>query len=294
MKILVPATSANMGPGFDSLGVALKFYNQIEIQRSKIFSVSVFGEGAKALKMKRSNIFLNVFREHYEALVGNGSAFRFRFENSIPLSRGMGSSSAVIVSAIYAAHIMAQNTVDKHAVLKAALKHEHHPDNITPATFGGFCVCVAENDTISFVRTVLDDRLRAVMVIPDKPISTRQSRGLLPKRIGLKDTVFNLSRSSLLTAALIQKQYDALIAASQDRLHQDIRMRLLPALFDVRKTALANGALMSALSGSGSSFFNLAANDDDAQKIAAQMRKKFPYFRTEILEFDAQGVHSKE
>ncbi|MDR1911971.1 MAG: homoserine kinase [Helicobacteraceae bacterium] len=291
MKIIVPATSANMGPGFDCLGVALKFYNAIDIQPSKFFSVSVRGEGARFLKTKNGNAFLNIFYKTYKRLTGADGAFRFRFENNIPLSRGLGSSSAAIVSALSAAYLTAKVPLDKRLILNEALTYEQHPDNITPATFGGFCVCAVEEAGVVFSRARLEDRLRAVVTIPDKPISTKFSRNALPKKLKIEDATFNIARSSLLTAALLTKDYDLLRSACEDRLHQTIRMRFLPELFEVQKTAFEAGALSSSLSGSGSSFFNLAKDGDDAQKIALALRKGFPSFRTEIFEFDALGAH---
>lgn len=294
MYISVPATSANMGAGFDSLGVALKLYNHIEITRSRFFSIALHGEGAHFLKTKKGNIFLNIFDKTYEELTGRREAFRFKFENNIPLSRGLGSSSAVIVSAITAARAMARLPFDRAAIISRALTYEHHPDNITPATYGGFCVCAVEQERVWHIKTALEAKLRAVIVIPNKPISTRHSRNALPKRMPTEDAAFNISRSSLLTAALITRNYDYLRVASQDKLHQMIRMRFLPQLFEVQKTALDSGALMSTLSGSGSSFFSLASDQDAAEKIARALAAQFPSFRVEIVEFDTQGVHSKE
>lgn len=294
MIITVPATSANMGPGFDCLGVAVKFHNIIEITPSRFFSVSVRGEGARFLKTKGGNIFLNIFNEKYEKLTGRQENFRFKFENNIPISRGLGSSSAVIVSAIAAAHTLAGLPLDKQRVLEEALEFEAHPDNITPAAYGGFNVAVADKGKVHRVAIDMDETLRAVVVIPDKPISTRASRNALPKKLPFGEAVFNVGRSSLMVAALMQKNYDLLRAASEDRFHQHIRMRLLPQLFDVQRAALNAGALMSTLSGSGSSFFNLARNTDHALEIAKELRAQFPRFRTEIFEFDNLGVRSQE
>ncbi|MDR2639601.1 MAG: homoserine kinase [Helicobacteraceae bacterium] len=293
MTIIVPATSANMGPGFDSLGVALKFYNKAEIAPSKFFSVSVRGEGARFLKTKNGNAFLNIFYKTYKRLTGAEDTFRFRFENNIPLSRGLGSSSAAIVSALTAARLMANAPVDGREILNEALTYESHPDNITPAVFGGFCVCALQDKSVVFSRACLDEELRAVITIPNKSISTRFSRNALPKRVRIEDAAFNIAHSSLLTAALLSKDYDLLREACADRLHQTVRMRLLPQLFEVQRVAFEAGALSATLSGSGSSFFSLAANDDEAQKIAFVLRETFPAFRTEIFEFDALGARSQ-
>jgi homoserine kinase len=283
-----------MGPGFDALGVALKFYNKVEILPSRFFSVSVRGEGARFLKTKSGNAFLSIFHKTYERLVGKEEAFRFRFENNIPLSRGLGSSSAAIVSALTAARYMAKAPIDKREILNEALTYETHPDNITPAVFGGFCVCASSDSKVIFSRFCLDENLRAVVTIPDKSTSTRFSRNALPKKIKIEDATFNIARSSLLTAALLTRDYELLREACADRLHQTTRMRLFPRLFDVQSAAFEAGALMATLSGSGSSFFSLAGDLDAARKIASVLRARFSSFRTEIFEFDALGAHSQE
>lgn len=294
MQFFVPATSANLGPGFDTLGVALGLYNSVEITKSSFSSVSIKGEGERYLKTKGGNIFLNIFNKKYRELTGREDTFRFKFENNIPISRGLGSSSAVIVLAIYSAYVMSGVEVDKDIVLKEALVYESHPDNISPATFGGLNIAAVHHGEIYRIKHDLDDELRAVVVIPDKPISTKASRNALPKRIPMQDVVFNVSRSSLLVAAFMQKNYELLRVASEDRLHQNIRMRFLPQLFDVQKKALASGAIMSTLSGSGSTFFNLARNSDDAEKIALNLKNSFRSFRVEILSLDSLGVRSQD
>ncbi len=294
MIITVPATSANLGPGFDCLGLAFDYRNTIEIVPSSFFSVSVKGEGARFLKTRGGNIFLNIFNEVHEKLTGDRGVYRFRFENRIPISRGLGSSSAVIVSAITAAYAMAGQPIDKGAILDRALIYESHPDNIAPATHGGFNVAVAKNGHVNCITTPMDTQLRAVVVIPDKPISTRASRNALPRKLPLAEAAQNVGRASLMVAAMMNRQYDLLRVASEDRYHQHVRMKLLPALFGVQKTALENGALMSTLSGSGSSFFSLAQDPQSAETIASAIKRRFGRFRVEIFEFDNDGVAVSE
>lgn len=289
MTVSVPATSANMGPGFDTLGVALGFRNQIRIRPSKFFGVSIHGEGQHILKMRGGNIFITIFNEHYRQLTGRNDTFKFEFVNQIPLSRGMGSSSAVIVSAIFAAYEAAGIGISKDKLLNLALTYESHPDNITPAVMGGFTVAAVEHNKVVYVRHPMPDNLRAVVVIPDKPISTNQSRAALPKKLSVEDAAYNIAHSSLLTAALITGAYDKLRVAAQDRLHQQPRMSRMPELFDVQQLALDNGALMSTLSGSGSSFFSMATADD-AAAISRALEAKFPHFRVETMPFDNDGV----
>lgn len=290
MIVSVPGTSANLGPGFDALGLAVDLRNTIEIKPSRFFSISVKGEGANFLKMKGSNIFLNIFNDLYKQLGGRRpDRNRFVFNNHIPISRGLGSSSAVIVSAIAAAHKAANREADKKKILDMALRFEPHPDNITPAVYGGFNVAVVENRKVRSIRQDIPDTVKAVIVIPDKPISTKASRGTLPKKIFFDEGVYNLGRASLLTACFMSGNFDLLRYAARDRLHQHARMGKLPVLFDVQKTAWNNGALMSTLSGSGSTFFSMAYADD-AEKLHLALEERFPKFKVKTLDFDNDGL----
>ncbi|EAC1619112.1 homoserine kinase [Campylobacter jejuni] len=288
MKILVPATSANLGPGFDCLGLSLKLFNETQIQKSGVFSISIGGEGSDNIFLKKNNIFVNIFYEIYEKLSGKKDNFRFIFQNNIPFSRGLGSSSAVIVGAIASAYYMSGFKVEKERILDEALIYENHPDNIAPATLGGFVCSLVEKNKVYSIKKEIDKDLAAVVVIPNLAMSTEQSRQALAKNLSFNDAVFNLSHASFLTACFLEKKYEFLKFASQDKLHEINRMKNLPELFEVQKFALENKALMSTLSGSGSSFFSLAFKDD-ALALVKKMQTKFKDFRVQYLEFDDNG-----
>ena len=344
MKIKIPATSANLGPGFDCLGVSLNLHNEIIITKAKISSVSIRGEGEDNIFLKKNNPFLRIFNEIYARLLnedgenlGENSPqnpnsnensnqkftpqnensqisktqiqkiqisqknsqpnsknsqisqnFRFEFTNRIPLSRGLGSSSAVIVGAVAAAYAMAEKKASRNEILNLALNYEKHPDNIAPAALGGFVCSVVQNGEVFSLKTAIDSDLRAVVLIPNAAMSTKKSRANLPKAVNFKAAAFNLAHASFLTACFLQRRYDLLKIASLDALHQNTRMKALPALFKVQKFALENGALMSVLSGSGSSFLSVA-HKDEAANLAAKMGQKFAPFCVKMLEFDNKG-----
>ena len=288
MKIKIPATSANLGPGFDCLGVSLNLHNEVQITPAKISSVKIKGEGEDNIYLKKNNPFLRLFDELYFKLTNEKSSFRFEFNNQIPLSRGLGSSSAVVVGAVVAAYAMAGKDFDRQSILNSALPYEKHPDNIAPATLGGFVCSVVESSQVFSIKAEIDGDLRAVVVIPNAHISTKKSRANLPKSVNFKDAVFNLAHSSFLTACFLQKRYDLLRLASLDALHQSTRMKNLPALFKVQKLALENGALMSVLSGSGSSFLNVIYKNE-AKNLAQKLQGEFKDFEIKIIEFDNKG-----
>ncbi|MDR0580452.1 MAG: homoserine kinase [Campylobacteraceae bacterium] len=288
MKIRVPASSANLGPGFDSLGLALGLYNETVIEHSNYLSISVKGEGSDKPHIRKNNTFVNIFYDTYKELTGKRDNFRFAFNNAIPFSRGLGSSSSVIVGAIASAYYMAGYSIDKEQILNNALKIESHPDNITPSVYGGFIACVVDNGKVITIKKELPNEIRAVVVVPNVAISTEFARGLLPKQYKISDVVFNISHAALMSAAFMSENWEILKTAASDRLHEDIRMSKLPKLFDVRRTALENGALMSTLSGSGSSFLNLTYKKH-VKKLLSVLQAQFNEFKVVELELDNEG-----
>lgn len=289
MIISVPATSANLGPGFDSLGLSVELRNRVEIKPSRFFSVSIKGEGENNPRLKGNNLYISIFNDHYSRLTHKPQNFKFQFYNSIPMSRGLGSSSAVIVSAIASAYEAAGVRVSKRRILNHALFYEPHPDNITPAVMGGFNVASVEKQKVFSQKKHLPDYLKAVVTIPSKPISTAKARVGLPKSYSKENAVFNLSHAALTVAAFFNEDWEMLKLAAQDRFHQKLRMKLLPELFSVQKTAYESGALMSTLSGSGSTFFSLCY-DSDANDVASRLRQKFSDFDVKILDLDNNGL----
>ena len=288
MQIKIPATSANLGPGFDCLGLAIALYNSVNIKPSSYYSVSIKGEGEQNVKLKKNNIFVSIFYEIYQELTGQKDPFRFEFDNKIPFSRGLGSSSAVIVGAIASAYEMAGVKASRECILNKAIIYETHPDNIAPAVYGGFTSSIVEMGKVKTLKKELSSNIKVVMVIPDRSMSTAHSRTQLPKSYMMKNVVYNLSHASLLTAAFFSENWDFLRVASKDCMHEHKRMRQLRELFDVREVALQHGALMSTLSGSGSSFFNLVRKEEST-KVANALKKAFEMFRVEEFEFDNGG-----
>lgn len=288
MKVLVPATSANLGPGFDCLGLGLGLYNEVEIKRQNFHSISIKGENENSAKFLKNNYFVMLFNEIYQKLTGEIHSFKFNFVNNIPFSRGLGSSSAVIVSAIASAYKLAGFEVKKQTILNEALIYENHPDNITPATYGGFTSSVIFKNSVIVNKAEISDEIKAVVVIPDIKMPTQKARKQLPKNLPLQSCVANLSGASFIASCFFSKNYKDLRYGAIDKIHENIRMKNLPELFEIRDIAYANGSLLSTLSGSGSSFLNITYKDD-AKSLKDKLLAKFPKFRVEILNFDNDG-----
>ena len=300
LKIVVPATSANLGPGFDSLGLALGLYNTIEITPSVITSVQITGEGKNSTHLRTHNVFVKIFNQIL-ARYNVRAECKFLFHNEIPVARGLGSSSAVIVSAIYAAFLFMNRPIDKQEILNIAIEYEKHPDNVTPAVFGGFNVAILEyNDlprrtkiqfrqNVVHIHAPIPSEIRAVVVVPNKSMNTKLSRKALPKLYNAKDCVFNLSHASLLSAAFLTHDWDKLAIASRDKLHQNARMKNFPILFKIQSIALQNGALLSTLSGSGSSILSIC-HAQSSKHLAQILSQHFPKYKVLELGFDNEGV----
>ncbi|TQR31286.1 homoserine kinase [Campylobacter sp. MIT 99-7217] len=288
MKIRVSATSANLGPGFDCLGLALGLFNEVLIKPSKAFDISIKGFGEKSANLAKNNLFIQIFKEICQKHGQERLDFSFHFNNQIPFSRGLGSSSSIIIAALVAVHEILGLKIEKKELLNLALRYENHPDNIAPAVYGGFVCSILHKNEVYSIKKDIDTNLKALLVIPSVKISTEQSRLALKKNIAFQDCVYNISHSSLLTACFLEKKYDLLKIASKDRLHQFYRMKNLPELFEVQKFALENNALMSTLSGSGSSFFNLVY-EEDGLNLRQKMQDKFKNFQIELLEFNNKG-----
>jgi len=292
MRVSVPATSANLGPGFDSLGLAISLKNQVIIKPAKFHSVSLKGEGASNPVLKDNNMFISIFNDFYHNLSHKKRHFRFEFFNEIPLSRGLGSSSAVIVSAIASAYAIEGIKLEKPKLLNLALAYESHPDNITPAVMGGFNVATVHDNEVRFINKSIPNILKAIVVIPNRPISTQLSRKTLPYKYSKEDVIFNISHSSLLTAAFMSEEWKMLRSASLDKVHQKYRMKQMPELFDVQKTALRAGSLMSTLSGSGSTLFSICFAED-VKRIEKALKHKFPHFKVLVSDFDNTGIKTE-
>lgn len=288
MQINVPATSANLGPGFDTLGLAVNLINTIKIEESPTQTFQVIGEGSNNPKILNSNLFLERFNKIFHSLTGEKANYRFTFTNRIPISRGLGSSSAVIVGSIVAAYKLANIPISKEEVLNLSLQYERHPDNIAPATMGGFTVSALVKGKVKTIKVDIPDEIVSIIIIPNKPISTRYARNILPEQYPKHEVAFNISKSSYLTAAFIRHDWDLLQYGAIDRMHEYYRMKLFPNLFYVKKQLHNSGALMATLSGSGSTMFSLFYRED-AKKVIDKLKDNFPYYKVLMMDFDNKG-----
>ncbi len=255
VRVRVPATSANLGPGFDAFGLALTLYDELVVTPGGSgVTVQVSGCGADDVPLDESHLVVRSIRTGLEALGVHIPGFTLRCENRIPHGRGLGSSSAAIVGGLAAAYGLAGEPVDRERLLRMANELEGHPDNVAAAVYGGFTVAWLEG-TVSdqaggrAVRLDPSDGLCAVAYVPANRVLTKEARGLLPSAVPHGDAAANAGKAALLVVALTQRP-DLLLTATEDRLHQEFREPAMPeSLALVHK--LRGSGLAAIISGAG-------------------------------------------
>lgn len=272
--IRVPATTANLGSGFDCLGLALGLYNTIQVGPAQALELIVEGEGATSLPRHAGNRVAQAMQRACEAIGKPVPPLRLRMRNAIPLARGLGSSAAAAVGGILAANHWFGDVLPPADLLRLATDLEGHPDNVAPALLGGLCVVNVDDGRPLAVKIEWPLALRCIVFVPDAPLATARARAVLPATLTRADAVFNVGRAALWVAALTQSRYDLLRLATQDRIHQPYRSKLIAGFDDVVAAALQAGARGAFLSGAGSSIAAVAdgahAPIADAMRRAAQ------------------------
>lgn len=269
--IRVPATSANLGPGFDSIGIALELYNAVTIEASDRFGIGLSGEGRDVLSQGQDNLVYQGVLAVYQQLRRPVPTFRLSCENWVPLARGLGSSSAALVAGLVAGNEFCGHPLSSESLLQMAARMEGHPDNVTPALFGGLQVAAMNGNRVEHVSVPLAADLGIVVLVPDFAMLTTDARDVLPAQVSRADAVYNVSRASLLVAAMATGAVDRLRMAMEDSLHQPYRRRLFPAMDRIIQAALDAGALGAALSGAGSSILAFVLGGEE--RVADAMAK---------------------
>lgn len=267
VEVVAPATTANLGPGFDSLGLALQLHHRLVLEPvSAGFEVIPSGEGADVLPRDRSNMTVRAMEHLFRRIGRTLPPLRVRQENAIPLARGLGSSAAAIVAGLVGANALVGNPLSAAELVDLATQLEGHPDNVTACITGSLAVTAVEVDHVHYVQVPVPDGLQVVLYIPDFQVSTSASRRQLPDSYARADAVFALSRAALTTAAFATGRWELLRVSMQDCMHQPYRAKLYPQMPYLIAAAISAGARGAALSGSGPSIAAFA--DHDAEAIA--------------------------
>jgi homoserine kinase len=291
-SVSVPASTANLGAGFDCLALALGLRNTVELWETRQgLEVDVEGEGEDRVALDSTNLIVRAAEKVFARLGRRPAGLRVHAVNAIPLGSGMGSSSAAIVGGLAAANALVEGRQSRDDLLRLAYEIEGHPDNAAAALFGGLVLVSAAAEEIT-VRALQVPPLKVAMALPDVRFSTAEARAALPQQVPLTDAVFNLGRALLTVQALTSGDDALLRRAVADRLHQPYRKRLIPGYDAVVSAARQAGAAAVALSGAGPSLVAFASNRQE--EIAAAMKAAFEASgvgcRTFVLPVDRQGV----
>ncbi|HCB01342.1 MAG TPA: homoserine kinase [Anaerolineae bacterium] len=279
IKIRVPATSANLGPGFDCLGMALDIWNEITFEPAEKMSHFVIGEGAEKLNKGIRNLLTKAFAKVHQVCGKKLSVVKISAQNKIFMSSGLGSSAAAIVAGLFGANEILGKPLSQNDLLKLATDMEGHPDNVAPALFGGLIISVMTREEILWRRYELPD-WTIVIVRPQVEWLTKTARAVLPKSISRTDAIFNIGRTSLVIDALRSKDLSLLQKVMDDRIHQPYRLRHISGGNASYKVAKGFGA--AALSGAGPSIINFVES-----QVAEKARKEIGSV------FEERGIETK-
>ena len=279
IKVRVPATTANLGPGFDCIGLALDLWNEVQFEADDQITFRVTGEGADQLDNQPNNLLVEAFLRVHELCGRDTKGATIRSHNQIPPSSGMGSSAAALVAGIFGANELLGRPLSQADMLKLATELEGHPDNVAPALLGGLVVSVMNEGEILSRRYEVPP-LAAVIVKPDVDWPTRVARAVLPPSVSRADAIFNIGRTALVVDALRSGDLDLLRKAMDDRLHQPYRLEHIPGGKAAFEAARHFGA--AALSGAGPSILCFVESGQGAAAESAV-----------LAAFESNGVEAR-
>ncbi|MCS4470723.1 homoserine kinase [Clostridium botulinum] len=259
VEVRVPATSANIGPGFDCLGVAVNIYNKFfveEIEDGLIF------EGCADKFKNENNLIYVAMKKCFDKIGYKPTGLRIKIESDIPVSRGLGSSAACVVGGIVSANELAGGVLNKKELLDLAVEVEGHPDNVNPAFCGGMTASISDNREVIYSKVKVSEGIKFCALIPDFTLSTEKARAVLPKSIDYKDGIFNVGRTALMISALNNGDFHLIKYACKDKLHQDYRAKLIENFYSIKKQCEKLNSLGVFLSGAGPTIMVMLREED--------------------------------
>jgi len=293
LKVKVPATTANLGAGFDTFGLALTLYNEFEVEEYEGVVIETYPKNP-FLEKPENNLFVQVLKYACEKRGKTFHGAKVKQTTNIPVARGLGSSATAIVAGILVSSAVSKVELTDERFFEIAYRFEPHPDNLLPAWKGGFITALVDNGKTYYQRVNFPDEIKAVVVVPGFELSTEKARSVLPETIPLKDGIFNLQRASLFLA-LENRNYQLLKIAMEDKLHQPYRKELIPGFDHVVSAALGAGALGASLSGAGPTV--LALGTENFEQIGSAMVEAFKKHGIEseykLLGIDHKGAEIK-
>ncbi|HOO11702.1 MAG TPA: homoserine kinase [Bacillota bacterium] len=293
-RVKVPATSANMGPGFDCMGVALDIYNTVaaeEIPEGVV--IENHGRDADLIEDDDSNLIYKAMKSVFDKVGYTPKGLKIISYNEIPVARGLGSSAASTAAGLMLANAMAGETLSLEEIIRLGTALEGHPDNIVPALIGGMTLSYSQDtSSVGYIKLDFPENLRMLVMVPDFILSTTKARMVLPRQVELGNAVFNISRAALMVAALTAGKLEHLKYAVQDRLHQPYREKLIPGMQEVFEQAYNAGARGVFLSGAGSTIVAMvdADNNDFLSRLRGFLERMSYNWELKFVNVSRQGA----
>lgn len=289
IKVTVPATSANLGPGFDCMGIALGLYNEFTFEK---IDSGLIVEGNEKNFDDEDNLIYTSMKRCFEKIGYEPKGLKITAISEVPVSRGLGSSATCIVGGILGANELAGGKLSQKEILDLATEIEGHPDNVAPALLGGCITSTMENGQVYYSKINIPNGLKFYAMIPNFKLSTKKAREILPKSVSFEDAVYNVSRVSLMTAALSNGEFELLKVAGKDRLHQQYRGELIDGYSSIIKESEEAGAYGAFLSGAGPTI--LIAVDESDKAVYTRLRNHVNslkyYWDIKELHIDNRGA----
>lgn len=293
ISITVPATSANLGSGFDSVGVALSLYNKVNMKLSD--RIEILSPEASGIPADASNLVYASAKSVFDLCGRPLPGLEIAEYPVIPMASGLGSSSACVIAGILGANALLGEPLGTQEMLDLAVSMEGHPDNAAPALLGGFVsAAVDERGHVWHAKLPVSEKLCFCALIPDFPLHTQKARSVLPESVTLKDAVFNISRAALLAASIASGKTENLGLATEDSLHQHARLELMPGGRQAADMARQCGALGVYVSGAGPTIIALTDSGETGARIGQALSAKFPDWRALPLHVAAQGARAEK
>lgn len=277
-EVRVPATSANMGAGFDTMGIALNMYNTIKMSETDKGLKIINLKSDEYIPTNETNLIYKSAVRVFDEVGYMKKGLKIVQKSDIPMTRGLGSSSACIVGGVIAANIISGNKLSRKELVRLATEIEGHPDNVVPAMFGGFCISANTAGGVEKQSFKISPKLKYAVMIPEYYTLTKKSRGILPEEYSAEDAVFNVSRAAWFASCLVTGRFDGLKIGVQDRLHQPYRAACVDEMEHIFEKTYELGAKATFLSGSGPTIVSILENG-------------FDFFETGMTEFfSAVGI----
>lgn len=291
VRVKVPASSANMGAGFDTLGVALNMYSKLEVEEIES-GVEIKTLNANGyVPQDKSNLVFRAMDEVFKATGRNVKGVRIVQDSEIPMTRGLGSSSGCIIGGMLAANVLTGRSLSYPEILDLATKLEGHPDNVAPALYGGMCVSMTDGEKALVKSIKINPKIKFAIMVPDFFVATKKSRGVLPTYVTRQEASFNIQRSSMFVAAMASGDMDMLKYAVQDKMHQSYRKVYIDGFDDIMKTSYECGSRATYLSGSGPTIVSVIDKDYDefADKMHGFFKENSHQWMCKVLDVDNVG-----